>query len=61
MKRIHYFISLLALVLGTSAGAQESERLTFGVISDTHFENNLGEGAMVKVPKASTCLWTWAI
>lgn len=52
MKRIHYFISLLALVLGTTAGAQESERLTFGVISDTHFENNLGEGAMVKVPKA---------
>ena len=26
--------------------------LKFGVISDTHFENNMGEGAQVKVPQA---------
>jgi Icc-related predicted phosphoesterase len=33
-----------------SVGASES--LRFAVISDTHFENNRGEGAKVKVPKA---------
>ncbi|MDR2847822.1 MAG: hypothetical protein LBV39_01830, partial [Bacteroidales bacterium] len=35
------------------AGAKlsESALLRFAVISDTHFENNRGLGAMVKVPK----------
>ena len=50
------YLSLLLAALfnlsGLRAMAQESERLTFGVISDTHFENGTGEGAMVKVPKA---------
>ena len=52
MKRISYYISFLALLLGTSVWAQDNERLTFGVISDIHFDNGIGEGAMVKVPQA---------
>ena len=39
-------------LIGSSVWAQDGERLSFGVISDIHFENNVGEGAMVKVPKA---------
>ncbi len=44
---------------GVTAGAQESSRLSFGVISDTHFENNMGDGAMVKVPKALKALTSY--
>ena len=46
-----FLIGLLSMV-GICAWAQESDRLSFGVISDVHFENNVGEGAMVKVPQA---------
>ncbi|MCR5435098.1 MAG: metallophosphoesterase [Bacteroidaceae bacterium] len=52
MKKITYFLSFLALLLGTTAVAQDSERLTFGVISDVHFDNGNMGGAMVKVPQA---------
>ncbi|MCR4922330.1 MAG: metallophosphoesterase [Bacteroidaceae bacterium] len=53
MKKKGLSLLLLAfLCLVGSSGAQEASRLTFGVISDTHFENNTGEGAMVKVPRA---------
>ena len=45
--------SLLGLcLLGASMNAAAQERLSFGVISDIHFDNGVGEGAMVKVPKA---------
>ena len=50
-KALCLLLTILACILETSV-AQEAGRLTFGVISDTHFENNTGEGAMVKVPKA---------
>jgi len=40
---------ILAFVFGH---AENHSRLSFGVISDTHFENHAGEGAMVKVPRA---------
>ena len=52
MKNFAYFLSFLALLLGTTAVAQDSERLTFGVISDIHFDNGNMGGAMVKVPQA---------
>lgn len=39
-------------MIGIDVKAQENERLSFGVISDIHFENEIGEGAMIKVPKA---------
>ena len=52
MKNFAYFLSFLALLLGTTAVAQDSERLTFGVISDVHFDNGNMGGAMVKVPQA---------
>ena len=52
-KRItSVFLTTLLSMVGISAWAQESDRLSFGVISDVHFENNVGEGAMVKVPQA---------
>ena len=52
-KRItSVFLATLLGMVGFSAWAQESDRLSFGVISDVHFENNVGEGAMVKVPRA---------
>ena len=46
------FLTALLSMVGICAWAQETDRLSFGVISDVHFENNVGEGAMVKVPKA---------
>ncbi|MDR0611390.1 MAG: metallophosphoesterase [Planctomycetaceae bacterium] len=55
---ITFFTVLLipAMLTGMSAGqaltGQASELPRFAVISDTHFENNRGEGAKVKVPKA---------
>ena len=54
MKQKLYYLFLTALLgmSGEYVCAQESERLSFGVISDIHIENNTGEGAMVKVPKA---------
>ncbi len=44
-------LSALLCMAGMTAGAQETSRLSFGVISDTHFGSNLSDGAMVKVPK----------
>ena len=53
MKRKMCFCLLfLTLLLGSIAMAQENEPLTFGVISDIHFGNSVGEGPMVKVPQA---------
>ena len=54
MKKIITFVCLTTLmsVAGMNMWGQESGRLTFGVISDIHFDNGVGEGAMVKVPKA---------
>ena len=46
------FLAALLSLAGICAWAQEGNRLSFGVISDIHIENNVGEGAMVKVPKA---------
>ncbi len=46
------FLAALISLAGMNVWGQESERLTFGVISDIHFNNGVGEGAMVKVPKA---------
>lgn len=51
-KIFSVFLTMLVSMIGIDAWAQENDRLTFGVISDVHFENNVGEGAMVKVPKA---------
>ena len=51
-KIFSVFLTMLVSMIGINAWAQENDRLTFGVISDVHFENNVGEGAMVKVPKA---------
>ena len=50
-RLVSVFLFVLFGMIGT-AWAQESDRLSFGVISDVHFENNVGEGAMVKVPQA---------
>ena len=46
----HFMLGLC--LLGASMNAAAQERLSFGVISDIHFDNGVGEGAMVKVPKA---------
>lgn len=52
-KRItSVFLAALLCMAGINVWGQEGDRLSFGVISDVHFENNVGEGAMVKVPKA---------
>ena len=51
-RNVSLFLSVLLCMIGTVTHAQDNERLSFGVISDVHFENNMGEGAMVKVPKA---------
>ena len=50
IKLTHFLVGLC--LLGASMSAAAQERLSFGVISDVHFENGVGEGAMVKVPKA---------
>ena len=52
MRFTSVFLAALLSMAGICAWAQESDRLSFGVISDIHFENNVGEGAMVKVPRA---------
>ena len=52
MRKITSLLAALFCLIGTGALAQDSERLTFGVISDIHFDNGIGEGAMVKVPQA---------
>lgn len=51
-KMTSVFLAVLLCMVGTSVLAQENDRLTFGVISDIHLENNVGEGAQVKVPRA---------
>ena len=52
-KRItSVFLTALLAIVGINVCAQDNDRLSFGVISDVHFENNVGEGAMTKVPKA---------
>jgi len=45
-------IAALAMASGNIAKAQADGRLSFGVISDIHVGNNVGEGPMVKVPQA---------
>jgi predicted phosphodiesterase len=51
--RIIIFIFICcASQLSAQDKKQKSELPRFAVISDTHFENNKGEGARVKVPKA---------
>ena len=45
-------LTMLISMWGMNVWSQESEPLSFGVISDIHFDNHVGEGAMVKVPKA---------
>lgn len=55
MKRRSQLFWLLLWCFAFAAGAVQAQgegRLSFGVISDIHFENNVGEGAMVKVPRA---------
>ena len=52
-KRItSLFLAALLSLAEMNVWAQGNARLSFGVISDIHFENNTGEGAKVKVPKA---------
>ena len=51
-KKMYLCLTLLALLMGSRAWAQENEPLSFGVISDIHFGNGVGEGPMVKVPQA---------
>ena len=51
-KKMYLCLTLLALLIGSRAWAQENEPLSFGVISDIHFGNGVGEGPMVKVPQA---------
>ena len=46
------FLAALISLVGMNVWGQENERLSFGVISDIHFDNGIGEGAMVKVPQA---------
>ena len=60
MKKILSFFFALVLTVSTVqaqwfVGAKDvvdDVVLKFGVISDTHFENNIGDGAKVKVPQA---------
>lgn len=51
-KSLSFLLVFTACLQSMTMMAQSGERLTFGVISDIHIENNVGEGAMVKVPKA---------
>lgn len=53
-RKLQLFTTLLwcFAFTATTVLAQNEGRLSFGVISDIHFENNVGEGAMVKVPNA---------
>ena len=51
-KTVFTLFASLALLVGSSAWAQTDGPLTFGVISDIHFGNGVGEGPMVKVPQA---------
>ena len=43
---------LLYLCVPFSMFGQKTTKLSFGVISDTHFENHAGEGAIVKTSRA---------
>jgi predicted phosphodiesterase len=51
MNRLIKTAIFIFVCIASSATAQ-NELPRFAVISDTHFENNKGEGARVKVPKA---------
>ncbi len=46
-----FLVGLLGMAWN-SVWAQDDGRLSFGVISDIHIENNTGQGAMYKVPRA---------
>ena len=46
------FLAMLLCMAGKNVFAQQNDRLSFGVISDIHIENNKGQGAMYKVPRA---------
>jgi predicted phosphodiesterase len=50
IKTAIYFVLFVFITNFVSAQSRKLPR--FAVISDTHFENNKGEGAKVKVPKA---------
>jgi Icc-related predicted phosphoesterase len=61
MRKVLYIISICCCFsIAAQAQAQESQKNLprFVVISDTHFENNEGEGAAVKVPKALKILFS---
>ena len=51
-----FLVGLLGIAWN-SVWAQDDGRLSFGVISDIHIENNTGQGAMYKVPRALKNLW----
>ena len=51
-KRFLLVLTALACMAGMNGWAQTEGKLTFGVISDIHFGNNVAEGPMVKVPQA---------
>jgi len=51
MKKICLMV-LLYLCVPFSMFGQKTTKLSFGVISDTHFENHAGEGAIVKTSRA---------
>jgi hypothetical protein len=48
--QIYFYLTMVMALLSMTVSSQNLPR--FAVISDTHFENNRGEGAVVKVPKA---------
>lgn len=61
MKKRYTFLTALTLAFACHSNAQwfvasqtasSDDVLSFGVMSDTHFENNVGVGANVKVPRA---------
>ena len=51
MRFTSVFLAALLSMAGICAWAQESDRLSFGVISDIHFENNVGEGPWLRCPE----------
>ncbi|MBQ7180014.1 MAG: metallophosphoesterase [Bacteroidaceae bacterium] len=52
IKKNTLLLAALACMLGTNLMAQDGERLTFGVISDTHFNDYSDKGPVEKVSRA---------
>jgi predicted phosphodiesterase len=50
--KLSFFLFCALFVFVQVQGQTTSELPRFAVISDTHFENNMGQGARVKVPQA---------